>query len=189
MVALWIDRDYGLLRWAPVFALAFVGLWLVWRERRAGLARVIPELRHEETAAALCAAVVAAQLVLAAFLAPTIFGFWFPGRHVVPALPLMVPLVALGIRKAPRAAAVLGAIGVVASVWLYAGVRSGGNGLARDRPDAPWGPVDVVFPLFDEDPLPYVVATLIAVALALAFFVPTRQWRRLLSRERAATRA
>ena len=46
-VALWIDREYGLLRWAPLFALVWVGLWFVWREWRGGLARVIPELQGE----------------------------------------------------------------------------------------------------------------------------------------------
>ena len=179
VVALWIDREYGVLRWAPLFALAFVGLWLVWRERRAGLARVIPELRHEETAAALCAAVAGAQLLLAVFLAPTMFGFWFPGRHLLPALPLLVPLVALGLRKLPRTGAVLGALGVVASVWLYVAVRWDGRGLAANRPDAPWGPLEAAFPLFDGSTLPYVLATLIGIALALAFFVPAREWRRL----------
>src|SRR3954452_19503112 len=44
-VALLIDRDYGLLRWAPVFALALLGAWLLWRERLSGLERAIPGLR------------------------------------------------------------------------------------------------------------------------------------------------
>ena len=189
LVALWIDREYGVLRWAPLFALAFLGLWLAWRERRGGLARVIPELRHEETAAALCAVVAGAQLLLAAFLAPTMFGFWFPARHLVPALPLLVPLVALGMRRVPRIGALLGSVGVAASVWLYAAVRWGDSGLAANRPDAPWGPLEAIFPLYDGSALPYVVAGLIGVALALAFFVPAREWRRLLRRERAATRA
>ena len=39
LVALFIDRDYGLLRWAPVFALAFVGLWWLWRSHRERLAQ------------------------------------------------------------------------------------------------------------------------------------------------------
>ncbi len=39
LVALFIDREYGLLRWAPVFLLAFVGLWLLWRSHRDRLAR------------------------------------------------------------------------------------------------------------------------------------------------------
>jgi hypothetical protein len=184
LVALWIDRDYGLLRWAPLFALAFVGLWLAWRERRGGLARVIPELRHEETAAALCACVAGVQLMIAAFLAPTMFGFWFPGRHLVPALPLLVPLVALGLRKLPRLGALLGALGVVASVWLWIAVRWDGAGLAADRPRAPWGPLDAAFPLFAAGALPYVIAALIGVALAAVFFVPERAWRQLLRRAR-----
>jgi hypothetical protein len=185
LVALWIDRDYGLLRWAPLFALAFVGLWLAWRERRAGLARVIPELRGEETAAALCACVAGAQLLVAAFLAPTMFGFWFPGRHLVPLLPLLVPLVALGLRKLPRLGAVLGVIGVVASVWLWIAVRWDGAGLAANRPRAPWGPLDAAFPLFGGGTFPYVLAGLIGVALAALFFVPERVWRRVLHRTRA----
>ena len=179
-VALWIDRDYGLLRWAPLLALAWIGLWFVWREWRAGLARVVPHLQAEEAAAALCAAVVGAQLLIATFLAPTMFGLWFPGRHLIPALPLIVPLVAIGMRRMPRLGTVLGLIGVVASVWLYVDVRWAGGGLARDRPDAPWGPLEVVWPSYgDGATLPYVLAALIAVALALAFFVDARVWRRL----------
>jgi hypothetical protein len=189
-VALWIDREYGLLRWAPVFALAWVGLWFVWREWRAGLARVIPQLETEEFAAALCASVIGAQLVVATFLAPTMFGFWFPGRHLIPVLPLMVPLVAIGLRHAPRVGAVLGAIGLVASVWLYVDVRWAGGGLAAGRPDAPWGPLEVIWPRYgDGDLLPYVVAVLVAAGVAAAFFVDPRVWRRLLRRERAATPA
>ena len=42
LVALFVDRDYGLLRWAPVFALAFAGLWLLWRSHRDRLARAVP---------------------------------------------------------------------------------------------------------------------------------------------------
>jgi hypothetical protein len=187
-VALWIDREFGLLRWAPLFTLAWVGLWFVWREWRAGLARVIPELRGEEFAAALCASVIGAQLIVATFLAPTMFGFWFPGRHLMPVLPLMVPLVAIGLRRAPRLGGVLGAIGLAASVWLYADVRWGDGGLAAGRPDAPWGPLELLWPTYDPgDVVAYVVAGLVAAVVAAAFFVDARVWRRLLRRERAAT--
>src|SRR5204862_4531571 len=44
-VALLIDRDYGVLRWAPVLALSAVGGVVLWRERRSGLARAIPGLQ------------------------------------------------------------------------------------------------------------------------------------------------
>src|SRR4051794_8129955 len=41
LAGLWLDRDVGLLRWAPFLALAFVGVWLLWRSRRERLARAI----------------------------------------------------------------------------------------------------------------------------------------------------
>ena len=44
-VALFVDRDYGLLRWAPVLALAFFGAWLLWREQRSGLVARDPRAR------------------------------------------------------------------------------------------------------------------------------------------------
>ena len=34
LAALWIDRDVGLLRWAPFAALCFVAIWLLVRSRR-----------------------------------------------------------------------------------------------------------------------------------------------------------
>ena len=48
----------------------------------------------------MCAAALGAQLVVAGFLAPTMFGFWFPPRHLLAALALAVPLVAWGLRRA-----------------------------------------------------------------------------------------
>src|SRR4051812_34484749 len=75
LVALFIDRDYGLLRWAPVLALAFVGAVVLWRERRSGLVRAIPGLQGEETAALLCGATALGQVLVAVFLSPTMFGF------------------------------------------------------------------------------------------------------------------
>jgi hypothetical protein len=189
VVGLWIDREYGLLRWAPLFLLAWVGLWFVWREWRGGLARVIPELQAEELAAALFASVIGAQLVVAVFLAPTMSGFWFPARHLIPALPMMIPLVAIGLRRMPRLGAVLGAIGVVASVWLYVDVRWGDGTLARARPDAPWGPLERGWPRFGDAVLPDVLALVIALAVAAAFFVDAHVWRRLAGRGRVGAGA
>ena len=186
LIALWIDRDYGLMRWTPILALAVLGLWLVLRERRAGLARVIPELQREESAATLCALVIGVQVLVATFLAPTMFGFWFPGRYLIAVVPMMVPLIALGVRRVPRVGAVLGLVGVAASIWLYVDVRWNGGGFAAGRPDAPFGPLVHAFPYFDESTLPYAVAIVIAAALAAWFLVDERVWRRLLRRERAA---
>ena len=41
---LFVDPGFGLLRWAPLFALAFVGLWWLWRSRRDHLARAVSQL-------------------------------------------------------------------------------------------------------------------------------------------------
>jgi hypothetical protein len=178
LVALFIDRDYGLLRWAPVFALAFAGLWWLWRSHRDGLARAVPGLRRAQFVAALCAAALAAQLLVAGLLAPTMFGFWFPPRHLMAALPLALPLVAWGLRHTPRAGAVLGAISLAGSLWLYLDVRAGGS-LVTDRPDAPFGPLTSLLPLFDEGRLlPYALAGAIGLALALLALRELRHSRR-----------
>ena len=147
LVALFIDREYGLLRWAPVFALVFAGLWWLWRSLRDRLARAVPGVREIEVAAGLCAAALGAQLIVA-FLAPTMFGFWFPPRHLLASLPLAVPLVAWGLRHAPRVGIALSFITLAASVWLYVDVRWAGGSFVTERPDAPFGPLENAFPLF-----------------------------------------
>jgi len=189
LVALFVDRDYGLLRWAPVFALAFAGLWLLWRSRRDRLARAVPGVREIEVTAALCAAALGAQLVVAALLAPTMFGFWFPPRHLLAGLPLAVPLVAWGLRHAPRVGAGLALLTVVASAWLYADVRWGGGSLAADRPDAPFGPLTDALPLFTTSGgWPFWLAGAVGVALAAVVLREARAARH--SRQTAgATRA
>jgi len=114
LVALLIDRDYGLLRWAPVFALVAPGLWLLYRSRRELLARALPEMRSMERAATMCAAALGAQLLVAVFLAPTMFGFWFPPRHLLAGLALAVPLIAWGLRHLPRTGTALAGLSFAA---------------------------------------------------------------------------
>ena len=60
---------------------------------------------------------------------------------------MAVPLVAWGLRNAPRLGAVLAAMTVGGSVWLYVDARSGGSLLA-ERPDAPFGPLLEAWPAF-----------------------------------------
>jgi len=143
LAELWIDRDVGLLRWAPVLALAFLGAWLLWRSRRERLARLISEQRDAEHAAFLALVVCAAQVAVAAFTARDLAGPWFPGTQLVVALPCAVPLVAWGLRHAPRVGGVLGALTVGASAWLVLA----GVGWAPPDSDAPWGPLVVAFPV------------------------------------------
>jgi hypothetical protein len=185
LVALMIDREYGLLRWAPVFLLALAGTWLLVRARAAGLARALPAHRPAEHTAALCAVALLATIAGAAFLAPTMFGFWFPPRHLVAGLPLAVPLGAWGLRRLPRIGTALAAITLVASIWLYLDVRLGSGGLAAGRPDAPWGPLEAAFPYFGADPFPYVLAAAIGAALAALAAREALHWRRTAGTTRA----
>ena len=178
LVGLWIDRTYGLLRWAPVLALAFFALWLLWRSRRDRLSQALPEQRDVEVAATLCALVCAAQVTVAALVAPTMFGFWFPGRHLVPALPLAVALVAWGLRHAPRAGAALAALTVITSVWWYAELRIGGGAIVGPSSRAPLGPLDGALPLFGTGSPGATAAFAVVGATLLALLVfEWRSWR------------
>ena len=137
LVSLWLDRDVGLLRWAPVLALAFLGAWLLWRSRRERLGRLVAEQRDAEHAAFLALAVCAGQVAVAAFALVSLGGL---GAGLVPALPCAVPLVAWGLRHAPRVGWLLGALTLLGSVGLVA--RGGWSGS-----DAPWWPLVGAWPL------------------------------------------
>ena len=119
LVTLWLDPADGLLRWAPVLAFVFFAAWLLRRSRAEGLARVVPARAAAEAAAGLSLAVVAAVLLVAAFLTPVIDTEPFSARHLVPALPVAAALVAWGLRHAPRVGAALGAVTLALSVWLF----------------------------------------------------------------------
>jgi hypothetical protein len=176
LIALWVDRDYGALRWAPVAALAFWGLWLLYRSRRERLALAVGERIQVEVAALLCALACAAQVLMAVFLAATMFGFWFPGRHLVAALPLAVPLVAWGLRHAPRVGGVLVAITLGASVWLIVELRLDGTGWIGPASDAPLGPLTALLPDFDTATAGAIVAMALAGVAAAALL--GREWWR-----------
>lgn len=187
LVGLWIDRDYGLLRWAPVLALAGFAVWLLWRSRRDLVARALPERATAEAAAALLAAVCAAQIVVAAFLSPTMFGFWFPGRHVVCALPCAAALAAWGFQRAPRTGWALAAITLVGSAWLYLELRLGGGGLVAADSSAPWGPLGGLLPRFGTGSAWASVALVLAAAAAVLLAAyEWRHWRRTAGTTRRA---
>jgi hypothetical protein len=143
LAALWLQRDYGLLRWAPVLALAFFAAWLLWRSRSEQLARVIPARATTEAAAGLALAICAAQLLVAAFAVPTMYGDWFPGRQLAAALPAAAALCAWGLRHAPRVGAALGAVTLAASAWLLIAREP----WAPPATSAPWGPLEPAFPV------------------------------------------
>ncbi|HEY2602049.1 MAG TPA: hypothetical protein VGI67_10865 [Thermoleophilaceae bacterium] len=176
---LFLDRNVGLLRWAPVLLLAFVGLWLLWRGHRERLAQAVPGYRTIAGTAGLGAAAIGLQLLVAVFLAPVIDGPWFPGRQLIAVLPLAIPLTAWGLRHLPRTGLVLALLTLVASVWLYVDVRFGSGGLAADRPHALWGPLVKAFPRFDGSAYPTTVAIAAGVVVLLLMWRDSRRWRRL----------
>ena len=130
LVALMIDREFGLLRWAPVFVLAGVGVWMLVRTRREGLARALP---------AACARRVGRAPVRGRARRAAA-GRRVPRAHdvrlLVPAAAPARRAAARGAARSPGACAACRAraprwrsIGVAASVWLYADVRWGDGGL------------------------------------------------------------
>jgi hypothetical protein len=176
LVALWLDRDYGLLRWAPVLALAGYGAVLLWRSRRDRLSRALPGRGAAEAAAGLAAAVCLAQIFVATFGAPTMFGFWFPGRHLAVALPCAAVLVAWGMQRAPRAGAVLGGLTLLASAWLVVAFATDhADGWVHPGTEAPLGPIVRALPLYGVDSA-WADAVAAGAVAALVLLV-TREWR------------
>ena len=136
---LWVGRPEGLLLWAPVCAMAFVALGLLARSRRARLAQVLGEQVDVEVTASFLAAVCAAAVLVAAFLSPTIAGPWFPGHELVAVLPLIGALASWGLRRFPRAGALLGVLTVLLTVWVLVAVRADSDaGVAPPRGALPW---------------------------------------------------
>lgn len=119
LVTLWVDPADGLLRWAPVLAFVFFAAWLLARSRREGLARAVPTRAAAEAAAGLALAVVAGVVLVAAFLMPGLDTEPFSARHLVPALPVAAAPVAWGLRHAPRAGALIGAVSLALSAALF----------------------------------------------------------------------
>jgi hypothetical protein len=91
---LFVDRRFGIGRWAPLLLLVVPGLALAFRK---------------DWAHRLVCVLVLVQVAIATFVAITMMGWWFPGRTMVTVFPLLaLPLVAL-LERARRAATVLAA--------------------------------------------------------------------------------
>jgi hypothetical protein len=178
LAALWIDRDVGLLRWAPVLALTGFAAWLLWRSRRMRVARLVAEREEAEAAAGLALSIWGAVLLVAAFGAPAIAGEWFAGRDLAAGLPAAAALCGWGLRHAPRTGAVLGGLTLLASAWLVIELDFGGGsaGWANPGSEAPLGPAVQLFPRFGVGSAWFAIAAALGAAALVA--VAAREWWR-----------
>lgn len=164
-----IDQDAGLLRWAPVAALAFCGVWLLWRSVRDRLAVAVADQVDVEVGAGLLALVGAAGLVAAALARPLLHGPWLVVPDLVAVLPCVAPLVAWGLRHARRTGAVLGALTLAASAWLLVGARLDPDaGLRPPTGALPWAGAEGLLPRFGDGGPGEVVALSLAGAALVA---------------------
>jgi hypothetical protein len=147
LLGLWIDRDVGMLRWAPFAALSFASLWLLVRSRRERLAFVVSDQVDVEVTAGFLAALCGATVVFAAFLAPTIDGPWFAGHELACVLCAGGALAAWALRRLPRTGRVLAGLTLVATAWVLIVARvDSGAGLAPASGPLPWLGAEQVLP-------------------------------------------
>ncbi len=182
LAALWLDRDFGLVRWAPILGLAAFGVWLLWRSRRDALARMLPERREAEGVAGLALAVGVCLLLVAAVFGMGASGDLFPGRHLVAALPPAAVLVAWASRHLPRTAFALGALTVLATAWLLVALRTGAEAAwGPPTSSVPWGPLERLLPSYQPitvwaEALTLILAAGLLVLIAVEWRA-TRLWR------------
>ena len=193
LAGLLLDREAGLLRWAPLLALVGFAAWLLYRSRRDQLARVAPARREAEACAKLALGVVVAMLAVSAFgNTGGLRGESFPGVSMIAALPAAAALTAWSLRHIPRwVGALLALLTIGTSVWLLIAERSGNlRGWLEIDTHLPWGPVVNVFPNFTGEALwPAVLSGLLvagAVVLALRERRTAGEWRRAAAASRTS---
>ncbi len=146
-LGLLIDRDLGLLRWAPVLALVGVAGWRLLRWRRARLYRTFADEIHVEVIAAFLLLVFVVATVPYAILSPWPGVNWLGGPGAATALPVIAATVGWGWQRTPRTAAVLAGLTVLATAWLLvAGLLSGAVGSDPPVGPLPWGGVEGLLP-------------------------------------------
>ena len=127
---LFIDRQFGIGRWAPLLLVAVPGLAL---------------LASGKGALRLVLALVLAQLLVATFVAITMMGWWFAGRTMVTVLPLFIIPITLVVARSPLwgkvGVALLGCYSLAITVGLASASYSGEVTIAVD-------PFDMAFPPF-----------------------------------------
>ncbi len=166
LVGLWVDREFGVWRWAPALVLVLPG---------------IPRLlRRTGTAWWLLVLVFGGALCTAAFFSLTMRGWWFPGRMLIVGLPLLaIPLAeALALARGRRlwgtAALLLSTYSLGVTLALWHAVSQETVVLAVDPFDMTWPPfaaLSSIFPLYTSYDLPtwLLTAAWLVAGLALLF--------------------
>ena len=137
---LWIDGEFGLVRWAPILLLTLPAVPLL--ARRPGAVRWV------------VATVFSAQVLVAVFLSVTMRGWWFPGRMLIAVLPLLVIPLALILARLREQAwlaaltALLGASSLGITLALRDAVAAEIVVLAVDPFALPWPPFQLLAGLF-----------------------------------------
>ena len=109
---LFVDRRFGVGRWAPILLVAAPGLAAL--ALRSGPYRLVFGL-------------IAFQLLIAVFLAITMMGWWFPGRTLLAVFPLLViPLTLVAARAGRMVRAAMLALGIY-GVAITAGLAQAGH--------------------------------------------------------------
>jgi len=132
LVGLLVDRGFGLAAWAPVFL--------------AAPAAMVHAVRRRISHWPLLVGLVVVGWAMATWIALTMHGWWWPGRQVVPIVPILV----LGLAHAVgasrgRLAAVMmaSAVSIAGWLWLVVEASTGRRTLVFDFRDTgyPWYPV------------------------------------------------
>ena len=127
---LFIDRRFGIGRWAPLLLAAVPGMALL----------LASEFRHR-----LVLLLILAQILIATFVALTMMGWWFPGRTLLTVLPLLVVPIVLMVSRLPLwgriTIVVLGILTMATTFWLAVAGRAGEITIAVN-------PFDMSFPAF-----------------------------------------
>ena len=136
---LFVDRRFGVGRWAPLLLVAIPGLVLL--GRRGSPHRLVLGL-------------IGAQVLIATFVAITMMGWWFPGRTLMTVLPLFALPLVLAVAAAPSWAratiALLAAYGVTITAGLAHAGHSGEVKIAVDPFDMGFPPFQAVHWLFPD---------------------------------------
>ena len=127
---LFIDRRFGIGRWAPLLLLAVPGMALL--AAGGGAVRLV-------------LALTLVQLLIATFVAITMMGWWFAGRTMLTVLPLLIIPIGLVVTRVPLWGKVTVAVLGIYTLAITAGLTMAGH---AEEITIAVDPFDMAFPPF-----------------------------------------